>query len=91
MNADEKTVERAKQFKPRQMVKMVKDQPDFNRACASYPEVGFKGMVVAGDGFTKYTPPPGKVAVRFSAKLMGYHDYASNPFVVLYVWSWAIE
>lgn len=87
---DPATIERAKQFKPRQMVKIIKDQPDFSRGAVAYPAVGFRGMVVTGDRYNKYTVPAGKVAVRFSAKLMGYLDYAEKPFVVVYVWAWAI-
>lgn len=91
IEVDPAIIKRAKTFKPRQMVTIIKDQPDFPIACASYPEIGFRGMVVLSDKHTKYNVPPGKVAVRFSAKLMGYLDYAERPFCVYYVWAWAIK
>lgn len=75
-------------FKPRQMVEVCKDQPDFNRAVASYPKVGLRGMVVRGNGVHDYNVPDGKVAVRFSARKLGY---GGDPFLVLFIWEWALK
>jgi hypothetical protein len=63
-------------FKLNQRVRVSKDIPDFNEASASKPPIGLEGTVVLG---RKYEPrfmvPKGKVAVRFSAKALGYLDY----------------
>lgn len=81
----------AGKFKPRQMVEVCNNDTGLNAASCSIPEVGFRGMVVLGDKYTRYRVPAGKVAVRFSAKLMGYLDYLDRPFCVLFVQESALK
>ncbi len=81
-------------FQRGQMVEVCKDQPDFNKAVCAYPEIGVRGMVVITEATiprSRLMVPEGKVAVRFSSKLLGYLDYLEKPFQVIYCWEWALK
>jgi hypothetical protein len=63
-------------FKLGQRVRVTKDIPDFNLACATKPPIGMEGNIVLGRKYEKrFMVPKGKVAVRFSSKQLGYLDY----------------
>jgi len=80
-------------FKLGQRVRVCKDQPDFNKASAAYPDIGLEGIVVQGRQYERFKVPEGKVAVRFSAKQLGYEDYnePDRRFCYYFMWAWALE
>ncbi len=83
-------------FTPRQKVKITRDQPDWNFACAAYPKIGMTGRVTATDKYGNKLGkeiPENKTAVKFLSVDLGYEpdDDDDHKYCVYFIWSWALE